>query len=273
MNVFTCFCATTGKLSYLAINVPLRITNRAPRNRQPSQSGISPSHPPFLLSAFPPSPAPPSLAGRQLPRATPAGIVGSHQTRRQCQHQALALKNGTTNPLCGRPAFGTDSLVAMKQYTHPAPRKPLFFQSPITDHCSLIQNRHDSTGELWHSFGYHCWKRCKNIDASITYPASFTNPNIMVVAASTPGDKLADFSSWGAVSVDFGLTVAGPLARSFPIPRPRSRRLHEPSDRRSDHTCPVTPQITGHEKRRGLDNPVDAVWNKPFASATGAPTF
>jgi hypothetical protein len=40
MKVSTCFCAKTGKVSYLAINVSLLITNHATRNRQASQSGI-----------------------------------------------------------------------------------------------------------------------------------------------------------------------------------------------------------------------------------------
>ena len=40
MNVSTCFCAKTGKVSYLAINVSLLITNHAAPNRQSSQSGI-----------------------------------------------------------------------------------------------------------------------------------------------------------------------------------------------------------------------------------------
>ena len=40
MNVSTCFCAKTGKVSYLAINVSLLIANHATRNRQASQSGI-----------------------------------------------------------------------------------------------------------------------------------------------------------------------------------------------------------------------------------------
>src|ERR1039457_6307682 len=36
----TCFCAKTGEVSYLAINVSLLITNHATCNRQASQSGI-----------------------------------------------------------------------------------------------------------------------------------------------------------------------------------------------------------------------------------------
>jgi thermitase len=42
----------------------------------------------------------------------------------------------------------------------------------------------------------------KNIDKSPVYPASYTDSNILAVAASTSGDKLASFSNFGAESVD-----------------------------------------------------------------------
>jgi subtilisin family serine protease len=42
----------------------------------------------------------------------------------------------------------------------------------------------------------------KNIDKSPVYPASFTDSNILAVAASTSGDGLASFSNFGSESVD-----------------------------------------------------------------------
>jgi thermitase len=42
----------------------------------------------------------------------------------------------------------------------------------------------------------------KNIDKSPVYPASYTDSNILAVAASTSGDTLASFSNFGSESVD-----------------------------------------------------------------------
>jgi thermitase len=42
----------------------------------------------------------------------------------------------------------------------------------------------------------------KNIDSSPTYPASYTNGNLLVVAASTNADTLASFSNYGKNNVD-----------------------------------------------------------------------
>jgi subtilisin family serine protease len=41
-----------------------------------------------------------------------------------------------------------------------------------------------------------------SIDAHPVYPASFTNGNLLVVAATTARDTLADFSNYGSKSVD-----------------------------------------------------------------------
>jgi subtilisin family serine protease len=41
-----------------------------------------------------------------------------------------------------------------------------------------------------------------NIDGRPTYPASYTNENMLVIAASSPGGYLAYFSNFGKVSVD-----------------------------------------------------------------------
>jgi hypothetical protein len=51
MNVSTCFCATTGKVSYLAINLSLLIANHATCNRGALQSGNWPFRPNGLLTA------------------------------------------------------------------------------------------------------------------------------------------------------------------------------------------------------------------------------
>ncbi len=42
----------------------------------------------------------------------------------------------------------------------------------------------------------------KNIDKSPVYPASYTDSNILTVAASTSGDGLASFSNFGSTAVD-----------------------------------------------------------------------
>jgi subtilisin family serine protease len=51
----------------------------------------------------------------------------------------------------------------------------------------------------------------KNIDKSPVYPASYTDSNILTVAATTSTDTLASFSNWGAEGVD----VAAPGADIF----------------------------------------------------------
>ena len=53
MNVSTCLCAATGKVSYLAIKVCLLITNHATPSHQALQSAIAP-----LRSLVAPSPPP-----------------------------------------------------------------------------------------------------------------------------------------------------------------------------------------------------------------------
>jgi hypothetical protein len=42
----------------------------------------------------------------------------------------------------------------------------------------------------------------RNIDSTPLYPASYTSPSILAVAASTSTDARASFSNWGATSVD-----------------------------------------------------------------------
>jgi len=42
----------------------------------------------------------------------------------------------------------------------------------------------------------------EDIETTPLYPASYDSPNIITVAASTPSDRLADFTSWGRVHVD-----------------------------------------------------------------------
>jgi thermitase len=42
----------------------------------------------------------------------------------------------------------------------------------------------------------------RNIDTTASYPASYTSPEVISVAASTSSDARASFSSWGANSVD-----------------------------------------------------------------------
>lgn len=44
----------------------------------------------------------------------------------------------------------------------------------------------------------------RNIDQIPVYPAALTNSNIISVAATDGSDELADFSNWGAASVDIG---------------------------------------------------------------------
>jgi alpha-tubulin suppressor-like RCC1 family protein len=49
----------------------------------------------------------------------------------------------------------------------------------------------------------------QDIEASPIYPASYESPNIIAVAASTPQDRMADFSDWGRVHVDLAAPGAG----------------------------------------------------------------
>jgi subtilisin family serine protease len=49
----------------------------------------------------------------------------------------------------------------------------------------------------------------KNIDSSPTYPASYTNGNLLVVAASTSADALASFSNYGKNNVDLAAPGEG----------------------------------------------------------------
>ena len=49
----------------------------------------------------------------------------------------------------------------------------------------------------------------KDIDASPSYPASYTNANIIVVASITSSGALSSFSNYGATSVDIGAPGSG----------------------------------------------------------------
>ncbi|MFM7200641.1 MAG: S8 family peptidase [Myxococcota bacterium] len=58
----------------------------------------------------------------------------------------------------------------------------------------------------------------KNIDTNPVYPASYNLPNLITVGASTRTDTLADFSNYGAVSVDLvapGLDIYSTMARPY----------------------------------------------------------
>src|SRR5207247_2052464 len=56
---------------------------------------------------------------------------------------------------------------------------------------------------------YHCWRYVfsagnsnANNDIAPSYPASYTSPSVISVAASDSGDNRASFSSYGLTSVD-----------------------------------------------------------------------
>lgn len=48
-----------------------------------------------------------------------------------------------------------------------------------------------------------------NIDSLASYPASYANPNVVSVAATTSTGGLASFSNWGPIGVDLGAPGAG----------------------------------------------------------------
>ncbi len=63
--------------------------------------------------------------------------------------------------------------------------------------------------------------RSEDIDATPFYPAALASPHIVSVAASTPSDRLADFSDWGRTNVDLaapGAETTNIIMASGPTP-------------------------------------------------------
>lgn len=65
-------------------------------------------------------------------------------------------------------------------------------------------NALNSSAAIGHIFVAAAGNGGYNNDTSPSYPASYTNPNVIAVAATASNDTLASFSQYGATSVDVG---------------------------------------------------------------------
>ena len=81
-----------------------------------------------------------------------------------------------------------------------------------------------------------------NVESSPQYPCAYTEPNVLCVGASDLNDHVADFSNYGAASVD--LFAPGALIAST-LPRGRPSNLHIDGYGVMQGTSMATPYVTG----------------------------
>jgi subtilisin family serine protease len=80
-----------------------------------------------------------------------------------------------------------------------------------------------------------------NIDSVPSYPASYTNPNVIAVAAITSSGAMAIFSNYGATTVDLGAPGSG-IWSTVPV---SSRRTVVSGYASYSGTSMATPHVTG----------------------------